>query len=96
MFAQGALANLGHIIAPKPIKNILRRHAIEPVPERDAYVVGDFLESALERDGCHGLLHGRSLDAPRSGDLLRIIFGSIRVSERLFADLGRQLSVSSG
>ncbi len=25
---QGALANLGHIIAPNPVKNILKRHGI--------------------------------------------------------------------
>ena len=24
----------------------------------ETHVVGDFLESALECDGCHGLLHG--------------------------------------
>jgi transposase InsO family protein len=31
---QGALANLGHIVAPNTIKNILKRHGIEPAPER--------------------------------------------------------------
>ena len=31
---QGALANLGHIIAPNTVKNILIRHGIEPAPER--------------------------------------------------------------
>jgi hypothetical protein len=31
---QGALANLGHIIAPNTVKNILRRHGIDPAPER--------------------------------------------------------------
>ena len=31
---QGALANLGHIIAPNTVKNILNRHGIEPAPER--------------------------------------------------------------
>ncbi len=31
---QGALANLGHIIAPNTVKNILKRHGIEPAPER--------------------------------------------------------------
>ena len=34
---QGALANLGHIIAPNTVKNILKRHGIEPVPERKKY-----------------------------------------------------------
>jgi transposase InsO family protein len=32
---QGALANLGHIIAPNTIKNILKRHGIDPAPERE-------------------------------------------------------------
>lgn len=31
---QGALANLGHTIAPNTVKNILKRHGIEPAPER--------------------------------------------------------------
>jgi putative transposase len=31
---QGALANLGHIIAPNTVKNILKRHGIDPAPER--------------------------------------------------------------
>ena len=30
---QGAHANLGHIIAPDTVKNILKRHGIEPAPE---------------------------------------------------------------
>jgi len=32
---QGALSNLGHIIAPNTVKNILKRHGIEPAPERE-------------------------------------------------------------
>ena len=31
---QGALANLGHVIAPNTVKTILKRHGIEPAPER--------------------------------------------------------------
>ena len=31
---QGALANLGHRIAPSTVANILREHGIEPAPER--------------------------------------------------------------
>jgi hypothetical protein len=34
---QGALANLGHMVAPNTVKNILKRHGIEPAPERGAY-----------------------------------------------------------
>jgi transposase InsO family protein len=32
---QGALANLGHIVAPNTVKNILKGHGIEPAPERE-------------------------------------------------------------
>ena len=32
---QGALANLVHIIAPNTVKNILKRHDIEPAPGRE-------------------------------------------------------------
>ena len=32
---QGALANLGYIISSSTVANILRRHGIEPAPERD-------------------------------------------------------------
>ncbi len=31
---QGALANLGYVGAPNTVKNILKRHGIEPAPER--------------------------------------------------------------
>src|SRR5262249_23571594 len=31
---QGALANLGHVLAHKTIANILKEHGIEPAPER--------------------------------------------------------------
>ena len=32
---QGALDNLGHVVAPNTVKNILKRHGIEPAPERE-------------------------------------------------------------
>src|SRR5437667_11664408 len=32
---QGAMANLGHILARTTIANILKRHGIEPAPERN-------------------------------------------------------------
>ena len=34
---QGALANLGHNIAPNTVKNILKRHGIDPAPEREKH-----------------------------------------------------------
>ena len=33
---QGALTNIGHVVAPNTVKNILKRHGIEPAPERGA------------------------------------------------------------
>jgi putative transposase len=32
---QGALANVGHSVAPNTVMNILKRHGIEPAPERE-------------------------------------------------------------
>jgi transposase InsO family protein len=32
---QGALTNIGHVIAPNTVKNILKRHGIEPAPARE-------------------------------------------------------------
>ena len=32
---QGAPADLGYIIAPNTVKNILKRHGIDPAPERE-------------------------------------------------------------
>lgn len=31
---QGALANIGQIVAPNTVKNILKRYGIDPAPER--------------------------------------------------------------
>ena len=31
---QGALTNIGYVVAPNTVKNILKRHGIEPAPER--------------------------------------------------------------
>ena len=35
---QGALTNIGYIIAPNTVKNILERHGIEPAPEREKHI----------------------------------------------------------
>ena len=35
---QGALAHLGHIIAPNAVKNILIRHGIDPAPARKTFL----------------------------------------------------------
>jgi hypothetical protein len=63
---QGALANLGHNIAPNTVKNILIRHGIEPAPERekhttwanflkmhwDVMAATDFFTRAIHLVGC--------------------------------------------
>ena len=32
---QGALTNIGYVVAPNTVKTILKRHGIEPAPERE-------------------------------------------------------------
>jgi putative transposase len=32
---QGTLTNIGYVVAPNAVKNILERHGIEPAPERE-------------------------------------------------------------
>ena len=49
---QGALANLGHIIAANTVKNILKRHGIEPAPEREKHTTWKtFLKAHWEQGG---------------------------------------------
>lgn len=46
---QGALANLGHDIAPNTIKNILKAHGIEPAPKRSRLPRwSEFIKSHLD------------------------------------------------
>ena len=51
----GALTNIGYIIAPNTVKNILKRHGMGT---REAHLLEVVLEGALGCDGCYGLLHG--------------------------------------
>ena len=47
---QGALANLGHVLAHKTIANILKQHGIEPAPEPSRKQRGEsFSEDILIR-----------------------------------------------
>jgi putative transposase len=56
---QGALANLGHLIAPNTIKNILKAHGIDPAPLRKNRTTWkSFFESTLGGHGRHRLFHG--------------------------------------
>lgn len=46
---QGALANLGHVISSTTVANVLKRHGIEPAPERRKHTTwGSFLSSHWE------------------------------------------------
>ncbi|MSO20554.1 MAG: helix-turn-helix domain-containing protein [Acidobacteria bacterium] len=71
----GALANLGHSLSDQTVGNILRRRGIQPTTERRNNTTWkDFIPFAHERPGCYRLLHGRSADVARTGNVLRIVF----------------------
>jgi len=43
---QGALSNLGYIVTPNTVKNILLRHGIDPAPERQKRITwSNFLKT---------------------------------------------------
>src|SRR5262245_3914448 len=72
---QGALKNLGHIVAPTTIRNILRRRRLEPAPLRKPKIAWKtFLEALPHHPGLHAsrpgpVLHRvpeRSLNACQS------------------------------
>jgi hypothetical protein len=56
---QGALTNIGYVIAPNTVKNILKRawHRTG-TGSGETHVVEDVLKSALGRDGGRGFLYG--------------------------------------
>src|SRR5438128_269500 len=76
---QGALANLGHLLAHNTIANILKRHGIEPAPERsrrttwkdflsrhwEQIVASDFSWKYGRRLGCSDLSSFSSLNYRR-------------------------------
>ena len=68
---QGALSNLGHMLAFKTIGNILKRHGIEPAPERSRKTTWrEFLTRHWDQIGI-GLFHDRSLDGKGTPALSR-------------------------
>ena len=60
---QGALANLGHVLAHKTIANILKQHGIEPAPERSRKTTWrEFLSRHFDQVAVR-LFHRRGVDA---------------------------------
>ena len=69
---QGALKNVGYHIADSTVANVLKAHGIEPAPDRQRTPAwSTFLKAHWEFYLCHGLHDCRSLDAKRTGDVLR-------------------------
>ena len=59
---QGALSNLGHLLAFKTIANILKEHGIEPAPERSRKTTWkEFITRHWGPDRRIGLLHDRGV-----------------------------------
>jgi len=70
---QGALANLGHLLAHNTIADILKQHGIEPAPERsrkttwkellsrhwDQIVASDFFTIEVAKHDCAGVVQRR-------------------------------------
>ena len=64
---KGALSNLGHELATSTIAEILRRHGMEPAPERSRKTTWkEFLTQHGELIVAADFLHRRSMDASRA------------------------------
>jgi hypothetical protein len=69
---QGAVANLGYQLASNTIRGMLKRHGIEPAPEREKKTnLEGIFEAALGFDRSCGFLYSRSVDPERSAALHR-------------------------
>jgi hypothetical protein len=69
---QGALSNLGHLLAFKTIANILKEHGIEPAPERSRKTTWkEFITRHWEQIVGIRLLHDRGVDADRLETIYR-------------------------
>lgn len=68
---QGALSNLGCELARSTIADILRRHGIEPAPERSRKTT--WKEFLRHHWNCRGLLHRRGLDGKRIAAVRRSV-----------------------
>ena len=75
---QGALANLGHILAHTTIANILKRHGIEPAPDRIRKTTWkEFIDRHWDQIVADGFLHGRGVDLHRSEAFRRPILSRL-------------------
>ena len=73
---QGALANIGHVIAPNTVKNILKRHGIDPAPKRKKHTSWKgFMKAHRDVMAATDFLAVES-GHPRTKDLLRIVYHS--------------------
>src|SRR5882762_7372610 len=81
---QGALANLGHDLAHNTIRNILKRHGIEPSPERARKTTWkEFLQRHWHQIVGHRILHDGSVEPIRFGR-----FGHSRLYETVDSTRG--------
>ena len=71
---QRALSTLGHELARTTIANILRRHGIDPTPERNPKDdVEKVSTSTWVPNRCDGFLHSGGVDVYRSETVYRSI-----------------------
>jgi putative transposase len=54
---QGALSHLGHKLARSTIATILKRHGIEPAPERNRKTTWKEISELLRQEGKSGFFH---------------------------------------
>src|SRR3989442_12159834 len=76
---QGALPNVGHVVARPTIADILKRHGIEPAPERSRKTTWkEFLKRHWGPDCGHRFLHGRGVDLHGFTAVCRaLLYGSV-------------------
>ena len=81
---QGALANLGHVLAHNTIAKILKQHGIEPAPERSRKTTWkEFLSRHWEQIVASRLLHCGGVDKEGIAALYRaFLHGTIDATSR--------------
>jgi len=80
---QGALANLGHLLAHNTIADILKQHGIEPAPERSRKTTWKEFLSRHWADCRQRLFHDRGLDAEWTTSLYRpFLYGAFDAKGR--------------
>jgi transposase-like protein len=81
---QGALANLGHLLAHNTIANILKQHGIEPAPERSRKTTWkEFLSRHWEQSVASDFFTIEGMDAEWTASLCRaFLYGAIDAKGR--------------